>query len=86
MARECTIPFRPIGALDRDEAGRHPSGLFCTGIELSYLFSRIKEEPCDSRPVGVNNDEVPRRLLVQRVCVRTGRLATKALTHVTIMP
>jgi hypothetical protein len=86
MARKRAIPFRPIGALDRDKTQRHPSSLFCTGIELGYLFSRIKEESCNGRSLGVNHDEVPRWLLVLRVYVRTGRLAAKALTHVTILP
>jgi hypothetical protein len=86
MARKRAIPFRPIGALDRDKACCHPSSFFCTGIELGYLFSRFKEKSCDGRSLGVNQYEVPRGLLVLRGCVRTGRLATKALTHAAMLP
>lgn len=86
VARERAIPFGPISALDRDKPYSHPSSLFGAGIELGDLFSRIKEEPCNGRTLGVDNDEVPRWLLMLRVGVRTGRLAPKALTHDTILP
>jgi hypothetical protein len=86
VSRKRSIPFRPVRALGRDKAGRHPNRLFCAGIELGHLFSRIKEEPGNRSPARLDHDEVPRWLLMLRGDVRTGRFASEALTHGTMLP
>lgn len=86
VSRKRSIPFRPIGAPGRNKAGRHPDSLFCAGIELGHLFSRIQKEPCNRSSPGLDHDEVPRWLLMLRAGVRTGRFASEALTHGTMLP
>ena len=81
-----TIPFGTLGANDRNTASRHPRSLFRAGIELGDLLPVIEEKPCECGAPGVDNDKVARRPLVLRVCVRTRRLAAKALAHGTILP
>jgi hypothetical protein len=86
VSRKRSIPFRPIGAPGRDEAGRHPTRLFCAGVELGHLFSRVQEEPCNRNSARLDHDEIPRWLLMLRAGVRAGRLASEALTHGKMLP